>query len=1164
MAKEQEKSAESKDRKVLRPFLRFFLFPVGLVLAVAVGVLVFYCVFKPELVAQIVQNQLSDSTKLPWRINGSIYPSLTPSPGIRATDVLILAASEEQGQFCNLERPLVQAREVHISLDTSTLFSLNPRIKLIRLESPGIYLTYDEMHRPLWLPLSSDEDVADDGTGGADPPPGSSVPEQQKSSPADTSRPEDFQVASGLSGQSGPGAADSAPAAALPPPTPELPSAASAEYLKTLAGMLLAFPDGAFPPMRISDGYFSSYTVNGEMLLSFTNIEAEINPNLPARNLVATADFALPDADMKAGFSLEVTLGREGIPARGSVSGAVAMTPPGSRTVNGSFASNFSLDANGKDLVFPDFRFVAEGDGLTASLRADLAEFSCTGQVQLHKLSLPRWFGFGRSLPPGLQQPMDGLIGEFDLFLDADGAEAWNLRGAVGPLAVSGYVGVKDFSAPEVVVDLDLDRANLDLIFPFLAKAGKYVPDPRAPEFDHPVLAPYPSAPQEPGEPDRPGTEVSYDVKVRVARPRVHDVEAGPLEVLVFPVRTDGEQKTRVSFDSIAVLKGLVSGKLDIDEQAITMRYDVSNAELGLLPENQDNNTRIAGKVNGYCIIAMPFDADGEIVDDWPITVNAGIGNCDITGRHSGGKWQLFSGTAKASGKGSIYTVLSKGIRIDGLWDVSAQNIKSSWNPKGRDAVSGQFNGALVWPPIERKTRRSRREILTVERIGMDKLVGRLSLSGSFAAPLGDLIVPVKGQVNSRLTWQVTSNKISLEDLKFEGFGSYGEGRMDIDFSKKDVLLTTSFSSKMNPRILLKEWDLLPPSFISMPKVVTGKAGIRSEKGGLRFENIRLEADGAPITGEIFWNETAPESQKAEKQRGQWNFRLKAEHLNLDNFFPPPAKNQPVTAAAPEPWDLKSFKNTALDIQLDLRKAKYRQLTFSNTRVTATLQRDRFSVHGEIGNFYDGTATLLFQGTVVPSASQVSMRKGLLQMRKISLGKALYDYTREQFYAGSADVVVDIAGNLTSAADFPGKLSGIWSINITDGMYPAFMSNEKSNLRNTFSQASASGPVTRGVISSKNFRLSGPLVDMSGSGTLNLATSEIDLGVSVTFAKVPTVPVRFTGTMDKPKMQVQGASVVVETVQAAGVGVFSLLKNVLELPAHAVRGINSLVTKENK
>jgi len=73
-----------------------------------------------------------------------------------------------------------------------------------------------------------------------------------------------------------------------------------------------------------------------------------------------------------------------------------------------------------------------------------------------------------------------------------------------------------------------------------------------------------------------------------------------------------------------------------------------------------------------------------------------------------------------------------------------------------------------------------------------------------------------------------------------------------------------------------------------------------------------------------------------------------------------------------------------------------------------------------------------------------------------------------------------------------------------------------------------------------------------------LASKEYDLEVSATFAKIPTVPVRFHGSIHDPRMRVRGVDMVLETMQQAGGTVFGLLKGVLMLPAYALIGVGEL------
>lgn len=1155
MTEEALKRQSGFIRRLARTLFLWIALPLVLLFGISLVSVYLFCAFRPDLVASGMQEQLTRLTGLPWRIEGEVTPALTPNLGIEATEVFILAASTDQSDFIDMDRPLIKVARLRVGIEPSSLlsFPFAPKFQFIELESPSVHLAYDAQKRPLWQPLDTQDgtsffslpflSVTPDPLNGETPPPV-------------------------LTGNATTNATEDSPESSLAElpilrDVTEDPGETDQDALRSFAAHLTNLRNSNFPPLKIHGGSLFSYTDTGDILLSFTSVEAELDPKAATDNLVLDAVFSLPEADLEVAFSLQSEIGAPGLAASGKITAEIGMTPPGSRTVRGSLATSFLWQENGKDVLLPDFRMVAETDGLTARLEADLSKLSCTGPVQLHKLSLPRWFGFARSLPPGLQQPMDALIGEFDLFLDTSAAEARNLRGAVGPLAVSGYVGVQDYSEPVVVVDLDLDRANLDLLFPFLAAVGKYVPEPITPKFEHLQLAPYPKDPSLPPPVPKEGDiHIRYDVKVRVAQPRVHDVDAGPLEVLVYPVEVKGVGKTRVAFNKVAVIQGNIDGRLDIDEHSILMHYAVSGLELGQLPENKENIVRIAGKLTGVCDIDVPMDADGSLKEIWQIGVNASIASCDITGHYPNSPWRLFFTKAKASGKGTIFSVLTKGVRIEGLWDITGEGIKTSWNPKGKDGLNGTFKGGLFWPPIKEAERTySRQDRRSMERRGVERISGDLALNGSLVSPLGSLRVPIRGKLGTRLNWLLYKEKISLDDITFEGFGSYCEGKISIDFSGKEVVCQSDATIKMNPREVLKSWDMQPPDGFLAPRLLTGKFSVTTKSNSVLFNKIKLEADGAPITGEISWKNSEPKSGG----NGLWTFRLAAEHLNLDNFYPPPPKGQTPVIPSQEPWKLSALKGVAIDAQLHIYQGRYREFSFSKTKATATLQRDRFSLHADLGNFYGGASTLLFQGTIVPEKSQVTLRKGLIHMQNVALGNALYDFTKTRQYAGTAELTVDMAGVLTCNADIPAKLNGIWSVEIVDGLYPAFLSNESSNLRNTFSRASANGVIEKGVIVSDNFKLSGPMVDMSGKGWLNMNNNELDMTVSVTFAKVPTVPVRFYGRSSAPQMNVQGVNMVVETVQAAGMGIFSLVRNIFELPAHAVRGIDSLVKKnENK
>ena len=1141
MAANNKNTHPTPVRRILHFFVFRMLFPLCLLLLASISSLYLLCTYKPELIAASVQQQLNAATGLPWRIRGGIEPALWPYPGINASDVRIMAASNEQEYLANPSRPMVHAKNVLIYLDPASLWKWSLRLHLIELNEPVINLDYDAQNRPLWIPL--------------DHMPGKET--------VDASH-----ISSTSDGASGTGTGAALPDNALPVPAEEEEKAA--RDLRALADVMCSLPPMAFQPMNIRNGSLMSWTGDGQLLLSFTGVEARFDP-MAEENLAFSAAFDLPDADLTIRFSVDARVGCEGIPAQGRVSGRLDMTPPGSRTLSALFSSRMVWQTNGKDILLPDFRISAEGDSLTADLVTDLASGECTGNVTIERLSLTRWFGWGRSLPPGLREALHHLTGTFDLQLDGTRAEAHNLRALARGLEVRGYVGAPDFSAPVVVVDIDLDRAMLDPVFPFLAAVGRYVPEPKPPVFDHPPLAPYPkdtSIPLPPPDPDGPPDPgVGYDIAIRVARPRVHDVDGGPLLVTVLPVTVGGLEKVRVGIKADRLLEGNVDAYLDIDDDAMLMHYDIKNMQLALLPENAENVVRIAGKVTGVCDIDVPFLPDGNLAEDWRMRVDAAIKDCIITGLHESSPWQLYASTAKASGASAIHAVLEHGVRIEGLWKLGVQGVNTSWHHKGNDAFSGTFSGGLFWPPITGSPGPPGTNTRNIEKKGVERVKGKLDLKGSLVVPLGSLRVPLTGSLNTNLDWLLYGETIALSGIDFNGLGSYFQGHVNVDFSGKEVVATSDTTFKVNPRELLKSWDLLPPPLFLAPRLLTGRTEITGKGRSLLFDKIKVEADGAPITGEISWQDTPP-GESGPSEAGHWTFKLTADHLDIDNIFPP---DPPGGTAAPpslKPWNLKGIQDLSLDARLHLYRAKREKLSFTQTTITAALQKNRFSVHSETGGFYDGASTFLIQGGIVPETSQITMRKWLMQLRKVNFAKLLQDYTGEKHYGGTADLTVDIAGIMARDADFPAKLSGVWSLNITDGLYPAFLSGENSTLRNTFSLASASGTLDKGAIRSNNFKLSGPMVDMTGGGWYDLNNKAYDMDISATFAKVPTVPMRFYGNAREHRMSVRGADMVVETVQAAGSTMFGLVRGIISLPGHAVRGIGGLFggsdTKKDK
>ncbi|MDR2603845.1 MAG: AsmA family protein, partial [Desulfovibrio sp.] len=953
-----------------------------LLLVCGAAALYILCLINPELVASEAQKMLSAASGLPFRIHGGVRPVLLPAPGLEASDVLIAASGNGRDAQAGEDKPLARARTLGVYLDPSSLLRGKPGIGRVEFYKPVVNLSFDGASGQLRLPRfagqpettgnAENENIAqgdtarEDGEGG--------ITRRDGGTGASAGRSDSAGESIGGNGDTGGSAAGGGNAAGenagrdggmdgSAPPGVEAAENASREarlkMLRNVAELLCAPPGEGMPPLVVKEGRFFLYAGNGDLLLSLREVNGSFTPAAEGENFYVSAAFALPDAGLALGFSLAAGIGRPDSPAQGRIGGALEMHPPGSRAIRADFASGFAVNADGSVLLLPAFSLNSEGDALRADLRVDLAAPECTGKVTLDRLSLTRWFGFGRVLPPGLRQALHGLRGEFDLLFNSDKVEAHNLRAEAGGLSLQGYVGTPDFSAPAVVVRAALqDKLDADRLFPFLGVAGRPLPIPQPPVFDHPPLAPYPSDPAAP--PPQAGEEINvgYDINIHADEILLHGVEGGPLDVHVHPA-PDGSDRTRVDIKAENMLRGRADGYIDVDAEGLRMRYAVAETELGLLPENETGSTRIAGTATGICEIDMPMAQDGSIADDWPLRADVQVKNMQINGRFRGKDWSLHFGSAAGKGAGSIHAVPEQGVVIGGDWNLDARALRVSRHSGGDDVLKGTFAGTLTWPPIP--ARDAAGDEKKEQRYTVERVEGNSSLTGVLTLPFASLTVPLKGKITTDFAWNVHAEKLHIRKAAFEGMDSYAETAASLDFSGPETVVQAAPSFKLSVRELLATWKITMPEAVHAPKVLSGRTELVIGDNGVRLEKIKAEIDSSPLSGEIAVR-YAPFADAGRQAgvaaagdpglRELWTVRLQSDQLDLDSFFPDEhasgtAPAQPLPgrragqgadasarasagrerAGEDKRWDLSFVKGLAADVRIQAKRIRKSKMT---------------------------------------------------------------------------------------------------------------------------------------------------------------------------------------------------------------------------------------------
>lgn len=887
--------------------------------------------------------------------------------------------------------------------------------------------------------------------------------------------------------------------------------------------------------LRIINGDFTQRDEGGTILLGVHNINVDVSLN-PWYTSVVKGVFSLPQdgllLDSEVSFQLPPKFTKTFFEATLDV--GASLTLPGEQPILGRLSTDLHWSRS-NHIVVDKLTLEAEGDRIDALMDFDPSTLTAVGRLDISQLSLPRWFYFARNLPPGLQEALHTISGTVNFSTDLVGIWGTELVATAGNLDLVGSIGVEEFVNPVIKVDLFSDAVDADVLFPFLATSSAQIPEPVKPEFSMPYLAPFPG----PGGDDAP--DVGYDVRVATHKSRVHDIAAENLLVTVVPV---GETMTRVDIDCEKIGRGSLKGRLDIDKTLTVMTFDVRKMDLSLLPENKGSSVTFGGRVTGKTTLTVDVK-DTVWADIWGIEFAGDITDQSITLTGADG-WTLAARGVGFSGKGRVNTLRSEGLTLDGAWKAVSKGVHSSWHPKGDDAVTYTLKGVFAWPD----------EAESKHYSGIQRIGGDIVAEGVLHLPLGNQIIPVRGTLRSPMEWNIQKDLLRLTQYHFRGMDSVSNGTMQLDGGNKETVFTASQRFSISPRTVLSAWKLLPEA-IQVPKLMTGSTDFKATAQTATFSNLRFDADGAITTGTVVIRQ--PDNAR---KNMLWDIKLAAKRLEFDNYLVPPTPEEKRNPSK-VPWDLTFLEGMDFDATLKADHARFRDVNFNQFQLESTLKNKALSAMVLSSDVYGGRVTGQVQGRIEPTRSMVTLSKANLVMKSLNLAAAFADQGKGSDYGGKADIVFDLSGTMRCDADFPAALSGQWSLEIRDGLYPAFVGSKTAGLRNTFSKASASGKMTKGVLSTSNFILSGSVVDMKGGGELDLGKRKVDMKANVTVAGMPTFPVDVFGEFDTFTINV-GGNFITGTAHVAGSTIFNIFKGILELPGRAVSGVNSLLTPKNK
>lgn len=854
--------------------------------------------------------------------------------------------------------------------------------------------------------------------------------------------------------------------------------------------------------------------------------ELRLSPAIPWLVRTGSLNFSargamgpyLRNVDLTLTAGLSLTAGPPDIRGEMGINGTTLINnipvPVNVKIPFGSRDVRQNVDIRNASLVMEDNRL-----SLTATWLPD--DNSLIGKVDVTKLSLPRWFAFGRDLPTGLVAALDDINGSFKFRMNAKSLDAPDLRLNLRGIPFTGRGGVPDFSRPEIQIEASTAKADLNKIFPELTEQVV-----SGPTFAQPPLLG--------GEAKTAGADagpdVSFDIRLKSEEAVFWKFSGREFQFRLTPVW----EKEHVSMGGVRIdasLGNFYNGKV----QAVFRTR--SGLDLGLSLTGVDSERLSAVMVRGGSDKrqrAAPFGGRLDV-------------KADLRGKGSG------LASILAGLNGSLNATLTGG--FFGTGSERREFSRFVWRA---DELTGTASSRLTALPATLPyTARWRLEFAAPKN--KEKPVvsfvadarGRLD----FAT---DTWLPVSGrEMRIRTSGSVQEVPFNLEgkaggdhsELHFTEVGGRAGGA-DIAFNLVGSHLATKPRWQVSGSVAVSNLrSTLAGLGIALPSTpetslrraeVTGKLVLEGD--ALRLEGLSGMVDDTDFSGSLT-KEMTKGSPKGSGKKPYWTVDLQLGTLDLDRYL---EKNTSAPVAPASKWDLTFLRETELSGSLRLKKFMLLDMPLVNCRVPIKLTGGVFSVDPFVADAADGSAFMRLRAEVMSEGLGTRIQSELkgvnmLTLRREDPEKPVKPKDRSRI-AGKGTFLLDVSGLLRSGADLPGGLSGTWSARIDNGYM------ESGNSRRFFRSVSATGPMRSGVLDSRDMFVNGHNFMVRGQGSVDLVRGQLNYQLNASLPGVPNVPISYTGPLSNPKRNINALSALGGVLANVGQGVFSILDGVLTAP----------------
>lgn len=751
-------------------------------------------------------------------------------------------------------------------------------------------------------------------------------------------------------------------------------------------------------------------------------------------------------------------------------------------------ADRGSLDAT---FILPDYLFNSNKNQYLTSTepreKTDLTEYcKLKGTFYANRLSLTEWFGFARNLTPGLQLSLDNIFNVSLKFeASSKGLEAPFIEATCNGSRFTGSGSVASFAKPVVFLDLKSLQANLGM-----AMGEAVVESPIPPYYGHSTLTPMPGGPVIPGE-------VSIDYDIRLATQKLF---YGPLTIdnaslRIYPGSIDKDGLQDVLLDANAdFYEGKFKGQCILggsDDLPLTITANTSNINGSLVAKAMPVLPFSKGQLKTSCSVKSRGKQLKQFLANLRGSINLEGQNVVLSAlpKENFNKVNLTTSLKKAASGNSNVT-------FDANWKVNF--------------TSKEFDGNLdlTGPILFDESGFAFKNLPLKASLNLLQPLAGLPANGAFSAT-GALTA-------QKEKFSLTGGNFSILSIPVSGNiymdkkDSYS-GSLQIPETKIEYILNT-FGFAGN------DYKNIPPNLSS----ITLKTEFNYNGDTLSLNKSNGKLGDSSFSGSASWHGK------------QLRFSLLVDSFNLEKALGEKGKSK-----QERPVNLSGFSAVQANGEFQIKNLSGWKCGMTNVKIPLSLNNGILTIPAASANFYGSPLTAKISANLNTHKNKGLSFNTVIKTNAFNLGSALKNRKLDGQLTGLASLDLDIKAKIQTWNEISKKLNGTWRFLLNKGSWQSYGKNGQLKGKPTiFSKIISSGSITNGLMKSNELLITGPGLNVSGNGTANLATKNLDCKLDISMKGWPDFPLTIYGTFDNPKTSIGAGKFVLNAIGEIFFGIF--------------------------